>query len=324
MPEEGLAALEDRIEVMPIRSRIHAEAFEKMAYRAAGPCAGAEDRQDSVTTDIGHAETAKFAHKFTAAQGVGARIIQRAASSRQPVSGVGDSILINFSRRLFAVADSPDSNPTASRGFLQAFNHAIEQLVLSQPDLLEVACSGERLKTNVAATVNQVVRSVDYRSSTTFSCIMLAHAQNRPVALILHSGDSCIFRIDAVENSIEQVSWSSLNFVGKARALSQVELLDVSDSTRFVLCSDGLQALVRNPRNLSLRSILLEAGKHSEVHAIPDLLMDRYGRHIELPDDIAIVAFDPHRLPVNGQTMLLGGEPLDPTNDFGQEKNYAE
>jgi hypothetical protein len=309
---------------MPIRSRIYREALEKMDNDAAGQCADHVERHGPATADIVDAETAGLVHEVTVAKGVGARIVKRAARFGPPALGVGDSILINFSRRLFAVADSPDSNPAASREFLRAFNHSIEQLVWSQPDLFEGGCAVDRLKNHVAATANRVIRRVDYRSSTTFSCIMLAPSRNKPVALILHSGDSCIFKIDTVENSIEQVSWSSLNFVGRARTLSQVELLDVSDSIRFVLCSDGLQALVRNPRNLTLKNILLEAGKHHEVNEIPDLLMDRYGRHIELPDDIAIVVFDPHQVPVDGATMLLGGEALDPTNNSGPDWDSVE
>lgn len=239
---------------------------------------------------------------------VGARIVAQNGTSLRLHSGVGDAILINLSRNVFAVADSPDSNPLASRNFLHAFNRVVENIAATHPTLCHDRCELESLKGVISDAANRLIQQVDYRSATTFSCVMITHGQDKLRALVLHSGDSCIFKIEVAENSIEQVSWSSINHVGRAAGLSQVELVQVRHSTRFVLCTDGLHALARNPERRTLSQILLEAGRHPEVHEVPSLLIEGYGRFIRFPDDIAVIVFDPHRLPGTGETIVQGGE----------------
>jgi len=250
-------------------------------------------------------------------RGVGARIVQRARTVHERASGVGDAILLNVSRGVFAVADSPDYNPAASREFLHAFNRAIERLACSQPDLWTDGSTVDRLKASVAGAANRLIERVDYHSSTTFSCIICVNNRDHPVALMLHSGDSCVFTVDTEENSIKQVSRSSINFVGRSATLSQVELLDIRNSTRFILCSDGLHALARHPLRLTLPEILLWAAKHPEVHEIPEILLNRYARQVELPDDVAVIAIDPHMLGTVGEPTLLGGYTFDSSQTLG-------
>lgn len=247
-------------------------------------------------------------HAYSLPRAVGARIVAQNGISPGLGSAVGDAILINLSRNVFAVADSPDSNPLASRNFLHAFNRVVENLAATHPNLWHDVCELESLKRVISDSVNRLIQQVDYRSATTFSCVMIAHVQETVRALVLHSGDSCIFKIEVEENSIDQVSWSSINHVGRASGLSQVEMVEVRHSTRFVLCTDGLHALARNPERRTLREILLEAGSHPEVHEVPGLVMEQYGRLIDLPDDVALIALDPHRLPRTGETIVQGGE----------------
>ncbi len=241
--------------------------------------------------------------------GLGARIV-KASTNEFIACGVGDAILLNLSMALFAVADSPDSNPSASREFLQAFNHTMERIAWLNPEFWRQGCEVGRLKEYIAEAVNQLIVRVSYRCSTTFSCIMCVPAGENFVALMYHSGDSCIYKIDLEENSVQQVSWSSINHIGRVQSLSQVGSLDVNHSTRFVLCTDGLHALVRNVSGRTLPDLLLETLKHSEAHQAPGQLMAQYGHGVELPDDIAIIVLDPCRILRMGETILMGGEEL--------------
>jgi hypothetical protein len=249
---------------------------------------------------------------YTVTRAIGAKIVDRRKRDRQALSGVGDSLLINHRRGVFAIADSPDSNPSASRNFLHLFNRVVEDLSSKRPEFWNGYCDVDLLTKSLAYEVNRLIESVDYRSSTTFSCVICLRTQDNVTALMLHAGDTCIFKVNTVENTIEQISRSSINFVGKVDKISQAEPVVVRHDTRFVLCSDGLQVLARNSEGRTLRAVLLEAMKHPEVHEIPDLLLEQYVRHIELPDDIAIIVLDPHKLNRSGETIVLGGEIFDP------------
>ncbi|MDQ7783306.1 MAG: hypothetical protein RDU20_10530 [Desulfomonilaceae bacterium] len=243
--------------------------------------------------------------------------MDRRKRDRQALSGVGDSLLINHRRGVFAIADSPDSNPSASRNFLYSFNRVVEDLSSRRPEFWNGCCDVDLLTKSLTYDVNRLIESVDYRSSTTFSCMICLRTEDNVAAIMLHAGDTCIFKVNTIENTIEQISRSSINFVGKADKISQAEPVEVQHDTRFVLCSDGLQVLARNSEGRTLQAILLEAMRHPEVHEIPDLIMKRYVPQIELPDDLAVIVLDPHKLNRSGETILLGGEAFNPRTPPG-------
>jgi len=211
------------------------------------------------------------------------------------------------------VADSPDANPEASRNFLNRFDRTVERLANANPVLWNGGCDAEKLRDVLVEATEELILEVDYKGSTTFTCLIVVQEPDRVKGLILHAGDSCLFSIDPYRGDVSQLSWTNLNFIGKCDVLSQVELVEIRQSTRFMICTDGLQALARNKRYQDLQEILMESFSQSEVDTIPDILIDHYGRDIDLPDDVTILALNPNRLPGTGNTAIRGGVIFSPT-----------
>lgn len=237
----------------------------------------------------------------------GARICKNKSKAVDDALRNGDSLLINLKRSIFAVADSPEWNPTASKEFLVKFNQRIEHLFTEDPETRNHKHDIEILKNVLIKNTNQLIEKVGYLSSTTFTCLFVIPDMHGLKGLVFHCGDSCIFKVDLCRKHISQISWTNMNFVGRSNKLSQVKLTKIDEDTRFVMCTDGLQALSRHESHVNLKKILLDSFGQTDVDQIPDLLIDYYGRDIEFPDDIAIIILDPNKLSGGGNTIICGG-----------------
>lgn len=238
----------------------------------------------------------------------GARIDNGSPKGGTPPLGIGDSYLINLKRNIFAVADSPDWNPRASREFLESFNQRMEQLFRGEPKIWNDQYDIEIFKDTLEENANELIREVDYLSSTTFTCLFVIPDMDELKGLLFHCGDSCIFEINLDQKKISQMSWTNMNMVGRSKRLSQVKLAKIEKDTRFVLCTDGAYVLSRNENHGGLPGILLDSFSQTDVDKVPDLLLDHYGRELEFPDDVTIVTLDPHKLPSGEDVIIAGGE----------------
>ena len=240
----------------------------------------------------------------------GARIESAKSNNGRPPLGTGDSFLINLQRHIFAIADSPEWNPGASREFLAAFNHMIEALYEQEAEIRDGTLTPDRLRDLLVTRTAEMVKGVDYRSSTTFTCLLVISQVNLLQGLLLHAGDSCLFKMDVGEGTISQISWTNMNFVGRSNNLAQIEWIRIDENTRFVLCTDGAQALSRSRNHGGLQEILLEAFREADISQVPDLIIDTYGGDIRFPDDIGLVVFNPNRLPKSDRVFICGGEDI--------------
>jgi serine/threonine protein phosphatase PrpC len=235
---------------------------------------------------------------------LGARSEPTKTNNKLALTRNGDSFLVNFRRSLFAIADSPDWNPDASRQFLEKFNTETER-VFDDHSLTNI----DRYATSkfvdlLIQNTNRLIEEVHFLSSTTFSCLFVIPDMSGIKGLILHCGDSCVFKVDLAQNSISKITFSNMNFVGRSDKLSEIKLIQIKKDTRFVLCTDGLQALVRRKPGSSLENILLTSFCFAEIHQIPNLLIDIFGQDIEFSDDVTIVALDPNEVPGDGDVLI--------------------
>jgi len=240
----------------------------------------------------------------------GARIENAQTPPGRRPSENGDAFLVNLPRRLFAVADSPDWAPRASRDFLEKINQEVERLHEEAPQLWSEGPDLESIKNLLTDRFNRLMGQADHQTSAAFSCLLVVYRRKGPIGLMLHSGDSCVFKVDLGRRAIAQVSWTNMHFVGRSNRVSQVKFIKIDEYTRFVLCSDGLQVLCRNQEYGNLSKILLDCFTSQEIDRAPDHLIDYYGRDIEFPDDITVLALNPNRLPGPGEIFLTGCDPV--------------
>jgi hypothetical protein len=241
---------------------------------------------------------------------VAAKIKKLWIPGTKAVGESGDSILINLQKRVFAIADSPDWNKSASSGFLMSFNEWLNTNVLE--DYLGRRDGKDNIGAEyLAESINGIIGNVDYFSPTTFSCLIVIPRDNGgSMGLVLHNGDSCIFKIDVKRKCLSLVSQTNFSMIGRTRKLSQVEYVEIGDSTRFVLCSDGIYELTR--RNVKLEQLIPDCFAKHELDSIPDILVGG-GCECEdskFNDDISIIALDPTTLSgknFNNYTLIYNG-----------------
>lgn len=240
---------------------------------------------------------------------VAAKIKKESSPEWNAAKGCGDSILINLNKRVFAIADSPDWNQSASTSFLKAFNGWLHDNVFDEEH--SILWNGKRddYEIKVVEGINRLINNVDYLSPTTFSCLMIIpQYENKLKGLILHCGDSCIFKVDIKRKYISLTSRTNFSLIGRTRQLSQVEYVEIDENTRFMLCSDGIYALTRG--NKKLEQLILDCFEMHELDAIPDILIGSHFEGIQYNDDISILAVDPNMLlgkSYNNCTLIYNG-----------------
>jgi hypothetical protein len=225
---------------------------------------------------------------------VAAKIKKESVSEWNAAKGCGDSILINLNKRVFAIADSPDWNQSASLSFLRTFNDWFNHNMYDEHSISRNKRI-EDYEKELIENINRLINNVDYFSPTTFSCLMIGpYYENRLKGLILHCGDSCIFKVNVKKKCISLASRTNFSLIGRTRQLSQVEYVEIDEATRFILCSDGIHALTRG--NRKLEQLILDCFEMHELDSIPDILIGSHLEATQYNDDISILALDPNML----------------------------
>jgi|GEM_PF-926949 len=230
--------------------------------------------------------------------------LMTASGSDVEQKGNGDAYLIDLQRRIFAVADSPDWTPTSSRQFLEQFVQHMDELFLPSEDAVLSEFGEEALVKSILEHVNILMKEIDYFARTTFTCLFLLPSGNSH-GLMLNCGDSCLFKIDLAQESAVQMNSTDLHFVGRSSKIAQHSMISFDTHTRFMLTSDGIQALNRLPTDF--KTILLKGASQGAVERIPDYLIDHCGQQITFYDDIVIITLDPNTIRSCNRLLIDGG-----------------
>jgi hypothetical protein len=223
---------------------------------------------------------------------------KRPLHGRPPDVHCSDALLISRAVPVVAVADGPERNPVASSSFLAKFDDAL-------------AASGIRFDDRPAADsliavvdiVTALMKTIDYHDSTTFSALIPVTDGPTPAGIVLHTGDSLIFRLNRATGGVSQISRTSHVLVGRAPALFQTEIVAFDPDDLVVLASDGITDLART-RGVGPAALLSAPGPVRSPAAVVELILDSAaGARVRL-DDITIVcaavgalsirAVDPH------------------------------
>lgn len=219
---------------------------------------------------------------------VSARIRKESMNMESGAKLCGDSILINLGKKVFAIADSPDWNTSASAEFLKAFSKLLQSSLLKQ----HTVTNGQ--VEDFIKNVDKIINETHHASPTTFSCLIVIPFKDGLKGLIMHCGDSCIYMVNLKEKKVSLSTKTNFNFVGRTRKLSQVELIPIYSETRFLLCSDGIHALTRV--NKKLEHLIMNCFEKNEIDSVPDYLIGSHHIVDLFHDDVSVVALNPNQL----------------------------
>ncbi len=156
----------------------------------------------------------------------------------------GDALLISAAAPLLAVADSPERNPGASSSFLARFHDGLAASLILTAEEGPI----EETFTKIVDYVNGLLKTVNYHDSTTFSALILRQYRAETYGIMLHTGDSLLFRaarIGEKTSGMEQLTHTNHYLVGRSPIISQTEILTLHNTDRIILCSDGITDIAR-------------------------------------------------------------------------------
>jgi serine/threonine protein phosphatase PrpC len=200
-----------------------------------------------------------------------------------------DALLISPVLSILAVADGPERNPIAASSFLKKLDDTLTALPF-QPSVGSI----EETFSSLVRIVNDLIKTIDYHNSTTFSALMTIEQDGIPRGIILHTGDSLILRIEGNNGKAVQISRTSHVLVGRAPALFQTEIIALDTDDLIVLASDGITDLARTC-GLVPAAFLSRAAAGKAPMAVVDEIVSAAGKTDVRLDDITIVCAAPGR-----------------------------
>lgn len=223
--------------------------------------------------------------------------------------GNGDCLLLDFGRALFALSDSAERYPSASRDLLARFVQGLGGA--------DTPGSPE----GWLAAVNSAYAGQPYHHKTTFCCAVLESSGSGSALTVLHGGDSIVYVACRDTGEILFCTAPNMNFAGRSPAIHHIERVPLARGTeRVVLCSDGLADMAKNS-GVSGEEFMRQVFTR-EIGTIPERVRDLAGAwdgggrsgHF---DDVGVIAFDPARLDGSDRMrILMGGTTPHHERDF--------
>lgn len=235
----------------------------------------------------------------------GARIRPGTVSSRDR-SGMGDCILMDLRKGFFAVSDSSNRFPTASRRFLRKLVQGLEGLPSPDPNEELSPEAFERFSRNVIEISEAALKTIPYTESCTFTGILVATTEVGVKGVLFHTGDSRLYEVNRKKRSSRNMTPSNFLMVGKSKHFYQVEEIGIEPETMFILATDGVIDLSSEDR-VERHESLVDFACTYPVEELPDRLVEAIDRQQATTDDLVIVAVDPGQLRSSNTTILLGG-----------------
>jgi hypothetical protein len=237
---------------------------------------------------------------------LGARI--HAGTIRREAGGVGDTVIADLQRGFFAIADSSDRNPVFGRHVLQHLSAFMAGFTRYASGVIHTERAIEPLLRSITLESEPMLRSLPFHGTCTFTGLCLTMTDQGLGALLLHAGDTVLFKI-SLDGTMSLVTKKNFWFIGKSSAFFQIEFLRIEAGTRFLFATDGLHGLAPD----SGEDVTVLAGeivKQPSIEDVPDLIFGSCRIPESGADDIAVMSLDPALLlhgAVTAGPILLGG-----------------
>jgi hypothetical protein len=212
--------------------------------------------------------------------------------------GNGDSLLLDFTHRFFAVADSSERFPMASRALLQR---------LARDLFRQGAPQGPE---GWLELVNRAYARQNYIHKTTLTCVALESRGEGRLAHVLHGGDSIALFLDRTTGKVLYRTGVDMNFAGRAERIDRTATVPLGGPNGLVvLATDGLADVARLS-GVSIEALCKESTRRYPLHAFPGIVLRFLASKRPSPeyDDIGFMAFSPPELDkVAKGCFLMGG-----------------
>jgi serine/threonine protein phosphatase PrpC len=222
--------------------------------------------------------------------------------------------LLDFKTCFFALSDSSDRNPAASRKLLLRLN----ALFRKNCSRLDVDDSGlEPFKNEAAKQASQAISAVPRTASCTLTALKFVRTGEDWKALLMHMGDSALYAYNRQSGNLTMLSQRNFWLAGKTNALYQAEWLEAEPGALWIMTTDGVPDSAMNAC-FGQRINGAAPPPVPEVQDVPEALLTIIAQEKTLQDDAAIIALDPGRMKPADACIIMGG-----TTGM-QEKDYIK
>ncbi len=214
--------------------------------------------------------------------------------------GNGDCLLLDFKYQLFALSDSTERYPKASRELLERLSVLIEKEGVPEDRDEWLNC------------INVVLSMQLYHQKTTFSSVALRPDAEGTTVYVIQGGDSMIFIVNGDSGAIEYQTKPDMNFAGRTKSFTAIDEHHIgAGNYRILLCSDGFSDIARL-LGKSVEDVAVCIATRYQVHDIPERVREMVDTcEIKCAkrdyDDISLVILDPAKVAGNGELRVIMG-----------------
>lgn len=241
--------------------------------------------------------------------GFAGAVLRQGFNGAERYSGTGDSVMLDFTNRFFAVADGTARHSRASRNFLVMVADGLQKMDFSG---ICTACSmreAEEISRRLKQETEKIISRIHYTENCTFTGFLLINTDEGRKAAVMHTGDSMLYRCSR-DRGVEKVTENNFWFIGRSQKLYQAELCDINDGEKIFLATDGL-----NDLNFSDTSCLARMFGQ-DAHEIPQNILREYETRRDVFDDIAMISVDPFFNERCRGTVIAGGTDKSEEEEF--------
>lgn len=211
--------------------------------------------------------------------------------------GIGDCLLIDTPRGIYAVADASERCPEASRDLLERFHAAL-------------SCGGGPPPPRALdAAVAAAFAGQAYTARSTFCCVALRLEKGLPVARVTSGGDSFATIVCAPEDRVVHRSAPDMGFAGRSKTVPTGKDVALGpDRWHILLATDGWHDLrpqaATDPAPLAQLAHAVATGSAPPLQRIPG------------GDDLAYIIVSPGAMPPQpggAFTLMMGGTSAERT-----------
>ena len=244
-------------------------------------------------------------------------MVQAGSACAETMQGNGDCVLLDFNTCFFALSDSSDRNPAASRDLVVRFDLVFRSI--TEPNFgLDLPLSRMGYyKEEIARQAESLLSTIPPTSSCTLTALKFVRTPDGWKGLLLHTGDSTIYRYGPQEAELTMLSQNNFWLAGRTRRLYQIDWVEIKPDTLLIMTTDGIANQTLNawfkqhPHNREL----FQTG---EVQNIPQALLKANKTKGLKNDDAAIIALTPGNLKPGEACVVMGG------TTSSQERAYRE
>jgi serine/threonine protein phosphatase PrpC len=236
---------------------------------------------------------------------LGARV-QGGSIGASRSAGVGDCMLLEFSKGFFAVSDASDRDPSVSHAFMERFTRMLADNESLSASRIYGDVEKEILMDRFIGDAKQLLPLFSFGEGCTFTGILFLKTMGAMRAVILHTGDSLLFSCNLRTGDGFQFTKNNFWMVGRSQHYFQIEELPVDRDTRLLLATDGIGELL-NAAGMDRELKILNLFKTERIENVPDSLFMADNSPVETWDDAAIIALDPFSMPAHSDRFIFGG-----------------